>query len=295
VLRSLYDFLFAFLAISAAIATLILFKRDYFGGVSDQGKIAVIFVGFFATAFFLYSLLLTVRWGRTVRYGLVLPYLNQGFSHVHSATRGANPTSREILEACKKLCDTMATAFCVLTSSPCSVSIKIFAKPATAQQEVRIRAMTMCRDSQSSGMRDYPSTTPHWLDENTDFRSIVENISKPRGRFFFSNRLPFYYGYRNTSFSICGGEPTTPNIPGLREFFRYWRWPLPYKSTIVSPICPGISSQRVPNNLVGFLCVDSPRIGAFRERFDTEILIGVADGIFTAVAKYVDLVEGESQ
>jgi hypothetical protein len=294
-LRALYDFLFTLLAIAAGIATLILFKRDYFGHATDEGKIAIIFVGFFAVLFFAYSLSLHVRWGRAVRYGLVLPYLNQGFSHIHAATRAADPNSQHILEACRKLCDTMAAAFCVLTSSPCSVAIKIFAQRPDAQPEVRVRVLTMCRDSQSSGMRDYPSTNSHWLDENTDFRSIVENISKPRGRFFFSNRLPLYYGYRNTSFAVCGGEPSATNFPGLREFLRYWRWPLPYKSTIVSPICPGISSQRLPDNLIGFLCVDSPRMGAFREKFDTEILVGIADGIFTAVAKYVDLVEGESQ
>jgi hypothetical protein len=294
VLRVAYEFLFAWLAILAGIATLILFRRDYFGKAGEEGKIAIIFIGVFAIVFFLYALGIHVRWGRAVRYGSIISYVNQGFGHVHAANRDSKATSQRILDACRSLCDNIASAFSLLTSSPCSVSIKVFATPPTGRPEVRISVLTMCRDSQSSGMRDYRTSNPHWLDENTDFRSILENISKPGGRFFFSNQLPFYYGYRNTSFATYG-EPEPSNIPVLSAFLRYWRWPLPYQSTIVCPICPGISSQRVLDNLIGFLCVDSPRMGAFRRSSDPEILVGIADGIFTAIVNYMDLKERESQ
>jgi hypothetical protein len=289
-LRSLYGFFFAILAIAAAVTGLIIFGHDYFKAFRNETLAGVIFIGAFAVVSFVYAMFLHVRWGRAVRYGLVLPYLNQGFTHIHDATRENPANSDHLLEACRNLCGNVATAFSVLTGSPCSVCIKVLAEE-QFEERTRLRVVTMCRDNQSSDMRDYPQATPvkHWLDENSDFSRILQHISTPRGRFFISNRLPFYPGYRNTSFANYGGDPGG-DIPGFRGLYRLWRWPLPYKSVVESPICPGISSKRSPDNLVGFLRVDSPRMFVFKEKFDTEILMGVADGIFTAVEKYLDSV-----
>lgn len=291
-IRSLYDFLFALLAIVGAIVSLILFGHDYFGQFQDQARIAIVFLGIFALVFFVYSVSLHARWGRAVRYGLVLPYLNQGFSHVHNAVRAEPPSPPHLFEACRHLCGNLATAFSVLTGSPCAVSIELI-KGSRNNGEERLSVVTMCRDDQSSGMRDYPDSaksTEHWLDQNSDFASIFANISTPRGRFFISNRLPFLSGYRNTDFEKYGGDPALSWIPFWQYIHRWWRWPLPYKSMLVSPICPGLGSKRVADNLVGFLCVDSPRLFVFKEKFDTEILMGVSDGIYAAVNKYVNSV-----
>jgi len=43
-------------------------------------------------------------------------------------------------------------------------------------------------------------------------------------------------------------------------------WPLKYKSTIVAPICPSIHEHRTNEKLLGFICVDSMDIGAFRDQ-----------------------------
>jgi hypothetical protein len=289
-LRSFYNFAVACLVIFSAIATLILFERDYFNRVDTQGIVGLLFIGFFAVFFFFYCAYLITRWGRNIRYGHVLSCLNQGFSHVHAAMRNPNPTPETIMKSVGKLCDSLATAFSVVTGTPCAIAVKLLSSKAGGDPGVRIRVVTMCRNSESEAQRDYPGDY-HWLQDNTAFVSILENLSSARGRFFFSNRLPWYDGYRNTSFQAVGGAPQVANIPVWREWMRYWKWKLPYKSTVVAPICPGINTERKVDNLIGFLCVDSPRMGVFRERFDTEVMGGVADGIFNAVARYVELIE----
>lgn len=290
-IRAIYDYLFAILTILGGIAALLLFDHDYFGKLKNEALVAVIFIGIFAVIFLVYAMCLHAVWGRAVRYGLLLPYLNQGFSHIHDATREVPPNPDRILQACRHLCGSVATAFTVLTATPCAVSIELI-EANQVDGKKRLSVVTMCRDEQSSGLRDYPDAPgiQHWLDENSDFSSILQNISTPRGRFFISNRLPFLAGYQNTSFAKYGGNPPLSRIPLWRHIHRLWRWPLPYKSAMVSPICPGLASKRAADNLVGFLCVDSPRLFVFKEQFDTEILMGVADGIFAAVDKYLDLV-----
>ena len=45
---------------------------------------------------------------------------------------------------------------------------------------------------------------------------------------------------------------------------------------------------RKRENVIGFLCVDSPNLGAFRNNYDVELLLGCADGIFNTVKKIRD-------
>lgn len=91
-----------------------------------------------------------------------------------------------------------------------------------------------------------------------------------------SNNLPYFWDYRNTGFEHYG-EPQEIRIPFIDNFFRDWRWPLPYKSTISVPIC-GLHEDE-SDSIIGFLCIDSPNRGAFRKDFDFELLKGLADGI----------------
>lgn len=229
-LRSLFKFLLLSLSGFSALATLILFRRDYFHQTNSEGVVAIAFVGFFAVFFFILCGYLLTRWGRNIRYGHMLTCLNHGFSHIHASTRNPNATSDTIMKAVENLCHSVATAFSVVTGSPCAVTVKLLSTRADVDPSVRIRVVTMCRNSESAPQREY--TGDHWLDANTDFISILKNITTPRGRYFFSNRLPWRENYSNTSFDVYGGAPKAANVPLWREFIRYWRWPLPYKSTV---------------------------------------------------------------
>lgn len=97
-----------------------------------------------------------------------------------------------------------------------------------------------------------------------------------------------------SQYELCDSRGAAQRrIPVHQDFLRVWRWPLPYRSAIVVPICPGISAKRMPSELIGFLCVDSPRLGAFKKQFDTEVMIGVADGIYNVISLYVARLESE--
>ncbi len=67
----------------------------------------------------------------------------------------------------------------------------------------------------------------------------------------------------------------------MGRLLRNWKWPLPYKSTIVVPICP--IEENTLAGLVGFLCVDSTRNLAFKKDYDVELLLGIAEGIYNTV------------
>ena len=100
-----------------------------------------------------------------------------------------------------------------------------------------------------------------------------------------SNQLPFLFDYKNSSLELYDDYADEKAFFPFKVFLRYWRWPLPYKSSIVVPICPGISTERSKETLLGFLCVDSPRLFAFKREFDVDIMNGVADGLYNVILK----------
>ena len=188
------------------------------------------------------------------------------------------------------MCDHVAASFSLITGTSCSASIKIITWDEDKEKNTKLKAITFCRDRHSAKRRENEKPdTKHWLDENTDFIAILSNIESPGGRYFFSNQLPFLSDYKNTSFGLYS-TPYAGQVPLFKDIIRAWKWPLPYKSCIVVPICPSYS--RKMSNLVGFLCIDAGKIGAFKKEYDVDLLSGVADGIYN-VMKNVSLRESE--
>ena len=62
-------------------------------------------------------------------------------------------------------------------------------------------------------------------------------------------------------------------------------WKLPYYSEIVVPIIPLENKNQDKYKILGFICVDSNKINCFTEKYDTAILLGVADGIYDIIFK----------
>lgn len=275
------------------MVTIFLFVNSYYRNVGSEGKIAIIFLGTFALYFLVVVLIYQIIWGRKVRYAEVLPHINLGFSYLHEEIRSDHPDLEKIATTCERICTQLTHAFSIISGTPCSISIKVLSqKKDIGKDNTKIKVLTLARDQQSASFRGYPSHVDHWLDENTDFRILLEMISTPRGRYFFCNQLPFRKNYQNTSIAQYGGEPKAWNIPGWKHFVRHWRWPLPYKSTIVVPICPALSNKRVQKNLIGYLCVDSPKLGAFKKQYDVDLMEGVADGLYNLVSSYITQIEG---
>lgn len=270
--QSVRQSVFAILGIVSAIIGIWFFYASAWGITSNDGKIAVLILGLLFLWYFLENRFIQFRTTRDARYAAVVPILSAGFSEVHEYTRSSHDLGKAAV-ALEHLCSAVSQAMTLITGTNCSVSVKVLVND-TYNGGPRIRAHTFCRSSRQG--RD-TATFPvlHWVDENSDFRYIVEKIDNEKECYFFGNNLPWRYDYRNTSFEIYGS-------PSHNMFMRYWRWKLPYRSTIVVPIAP--STHSVRGNLLGFLCVDSARSMAFRYSHDVALMQGVADAVYNVLS-----------
>jgi hypothetical protein len=82
-------------------------------------------------------------------------------------------------------------------------------------------------------------------------------------------------------------------IRGFNWLIRQLSWPLQYRSTIVVPLLPLSANDQNEDALRGFLCIDSPRMVAFYEQYDVEILKGLADGLYNKIDKLYNKIKDE--
>jgi len=289
--RVLISYLYTIVAVIAALITIILFVHNVFGAVSEQGKLGIYFIGFFAIVFFIQSLWQKLRYSKAAQYGKILSQLNNGFAQIHRLIRKQDLTINEAILIVRNLLTEVADAFTRITGTKCCTSIKILAGVEEGNEQ-RLQIINLARDLDSENSRKYPKEgdAPHFVDENTDFLSILKNIDKANGDYYISNQLPLLYGYKNSSFRYYKDLPEDYGFFPFRALLRWYRWPLPYKSTIVVPIWPGTAKEISQETLVGFLCVDSPNMFAFNRDRDLDIMHGVAEGLYNAILKIKELV-----
>ena len=267
----------AFLASAIALNE---FALKQFYSLSNDATSGVIFLGLFAGFFFFRSLYQRIVWDRAARYGQTLSLINEGFAAIHTLNRRDDTVTRDgIVAACEKLCGKLAQAFSTVTGTACCVTIKMVAIDAAGDEP---KAIALCR---SSDERSSSDSVSHPISKNTAFMEIFEHICAPRGKYFFCNNLPLRYRYENTSFQVYGEPDENP-------LARYWRWPLPYKSTIVVPICPDNRADRGGGTLIGFLCVDSNAPLAFRRSYDVDLMLGVSGGLYDVLCNVASRVQG---
>jgi len=274
------------IGIVAGIITIIIFIQEYIYKLEPNAKLAILFIGFLSIYFLLDSIFLRTIWSRSVKYGEVLPVLNNAFSNIHQLLRQEDITIEKIISTLRDFCTELALVLSTVSGTRCSVCIKILESD---DQSNRLKVYTLCRDSHSEINRTHrqEADIDHWVDKNTDFLYILNNLQQYGNTYFISNKLPFLINYQNTSFQYYYGtdHPKESDTLILNYFLRNWRWNLPYKSTIVVPLCPYREKERTINNLVGFLCVDSPRLYAFKTDYDLHIMMGVADGLYNIIRK----------
>lgn len=289
--RVLVSYLYTLIAVAAALITIILFVNNVFGSLSEQGKLGIYFIGIFAIIFFIQSLYQKIRYSKSAKYGEILPQLNNGFANIHKLMRKEDLTIDEAILILRNLLTEVADSFTRITGTKCSTSIKILSGVEEGNEQ-RLEIINLARDLDSENSRKYPKEgdAPHFVDENTDFLSILKDIDKVNGDYYISNQLPLLYGYKNSSFRYYKDLPEDYGFFPFRAILRWYRWPLPYKSTIVVPIWPGMAREISEETLVGFLCVDSPNMFAFNRHRDVDIMRGVAEGLYNAIIKIKELV-----
>lgn len=265
---------------------------------SYEAIVGVFFIGVCATFFLIDNILQRrkiyqnekerEKLQKLANYSDAIPILNNGFAKIHDLIRKNNgnfeaSSREEKYNAFVHLCTTLSSTFLKITGKKCSVCIKVFeqgSEPTTVDDKL-LKMSTLCRDSESNNKtRNFSKPVEHYVAWNTDFFQIFKSIGTPDGEIFFHNKLPLLNDYWNTSFPVYD-ENLTYKGPSksLSENDRIKYWRLPYKSTMVVPICPHSGSVAVLEDVIGFLCVDSFDMEAFDKDNNYNILTGVADGI----------------
>jgi uncharacterized membrane protein len=241
-----------------------------------------------STLFFVLFLIFLQSSIRNKRYKKAYSKINRAFSVINELFEDEKKINDlpTCLSHFEQFCTHVSDTFKLITNRKCSACIKIFEQT----QKLDVCAITFCRDyeSKNSEERVNPEddTTIHYLRENTDFIYIFDNIDKDgdKYKYYFSNALPFEDFYKNTRINSSKYPPNC-NIPIIKETLRCIKWHLPYRSTITVPITLFSNRRLNEGKIAGYLCVDSPRMNAFNRTHDTQILRGIADGIYSSVRK----------
>ena len=226
-----------------------------------------------------------------LRYAKSYDNLSEAFSISHKLRDSPNINDLAFcIQSLQDFCSSVNKAYTRITNRTTSVCIKLF----HISEKGNICLKTFCRDNNARDNRDRVNPEDdeilHYLDENTDFKYIFENVNKEGAeyKYFMSNILPFEDFYRNTRIDPSKYPPRT-NIPILKELKRYFAWCLPYKSTITVPITPLTDKKISESQIVGYLCVDSPFLFAFNSKYDIKILRGIADGLYSTIKKVSEI------
>lgn len=210
-------------------------------------------------------------------YGEAIITLKVVFSKFHFLRKKEKIDQKEMIAELIFLCNNLKEMFERRFKHTYSVCIKVLGPDVdltniTAYTQVT----TLCRDEQSYRRRNLSNHVPHNIFENTCFVEIFHNIDNPNKSFYLNNDLAEDKYYKNTSFNIYGQIPE--NLSTIDQ--RKKNWTLPYRSELVVPITPIESDQERKKQFLGYLCVDCSEEDAFHARYDTNLLKGVADGIF---------------
>lgn len=275
-LRVLKDYIYSLLGIIGALLAVYGIYREIWAELPGPDyKFTIYVVGFVAVWYFLESIYLKARWGRSSKYGPCVELISEGFAEIHKFERTDPTDISEGVRACERLCTCVGKAFTNITGTVCHVSVKVLSLDEHDQANPDVKILTFCRDSYPGRKIARSSNAGNFVKDNTDFLEVLNNFERRGARYFFSNKLPVLYGYRNSSFE---------HYKKLESHFwlmRIWRWPLPYRSTIVVPICPADDPDK--GSLIGFLCVDSKSMFAFKKDYDVALLTGIAEGLYNVL------------
>jgi len=292
-----------------ALATLFLTVKSFLGNILDIDIpviLLTVFMVVLCTYLVIYNSILVYKYFRLSKYPEALESLTMAFSQIHFCNKELlsydfselDDDKIELVES-KVItnlihsCNRLTEVFSLITGYKCSVSIKMIVEDSTNNNNNSV--FTLARDNRSSG-RNAPDTSQqdhikHSLLTNTDFNSIIVQEQKGISDFFIHNYLPFHKNYLNTSFEVYGHPKEINKVfpMNLIQYIVRWKnWPLPYKSTIVVPIKPRkfeISGTRA----LGFICVDSKKMGVFKTYYDKQLLYGFGDGIYNLIEKFLEI------
>jgi hypothetical protein len=249
-----------------------------------EAKYGFIFLLLVLLGVYAHNVYLTFRHARNSKYGEALNTITSGFASIHDLNRIPEDqlTYDLVKQYLKDMCTNISYAMTIITGYKISCCIKVMVPTGNGDYKLT----TICRDNHDGITRNKPDQKEgHYLNENSDFKTLYNDIKTGKSRFFISNKLNWLgASYENSSFESYGGKPKFTGVPFL-DFFLLLKltiwWPLPYKGTIIVPIIP--IHYKPTDEILGFLCVDCKNMFVFRRYYDVDLLTGLADGIYNTV------------
>jgi len=225
-------------------------------------------------------------------YKTIFALNNKTFASLREAYREnlISGDKAELRSGLNEFCNNVNEIFSKLKkieNKECHVCIKVFTQPANnnfkSHQSVKVKVKTFMRDARGDGTRSNidRERIDHYVSDNTDFLAIFEENQTLENRCFISNDLMLLDEYRNSSFK-------RHNKDKLPYYIRGTKWPLPYRSCITAPVCPGITHPDLKaGTLIGFLCVDFVSENKIDEN-DVQIVAGLAEGLYDTLNHYIN-------
>jgi len=251
---------------------LLLFGKNFLNtSVTNSIIIGIVFlVCLFSIRLLLFLVRNSYNLYRESKYGEAIIILKEIFAEINFLRKKEKYDDDDLMKTLSYLCDNLKKLFDNKNMCKCSVSIKVPIKGAVTENT---SVKNLCRDSEHHLIRDTEKykEVDHTIIGNTAYRKILNNVLRKskNGFYYFNNNITKTIDYDNTSKEV------------------YPDGILPYKSEIVVPIIPSLSSVNNIYDLIGFLCVDCNEIDRFNEKYDTVLIEGVADGIYDILSKYI--------
>ena len=200
-------------------------------------------------------------------WGEAIVDLKDAYSLVHFLRKKEEITDEEFISTLVSFCNILKNVFDRKTKGDCCVSIKV---PVGQFESIEAWNLeNLCRDEKHSSRdtREYGETR-HTVIGNTPYTVICNNLLSTK------QKLPPYY-INNDIENTTDYQNTSRNL--LDE-------PLRYKSELVHAIVPILGEHVYRHELLGFLCVDCNKKGAFdKNRYDIPMVEGVVDGIYDII------------
>ena len=290
--RTLGYYIFLLLSVVASFASIIVFANHFTPYLNEQGKIGILFLGILSVSFLLHNFYLIFKHSKyreKAKYTEIFGDINIGFSQLHAIGRNEEPSAEIIIQKLTLLCDNVSKAFERVYETNIGVCIKfLIYKDGKPLVQTLVRDSTSTANGRKTGISD---DTEHWLEKNTDFQFISDNLKSSSVKGFFLNRnLPVLKDYKNTNLSDDWFHTSLQKLVLFENFLRRRCWPLKYCSTLIVPIVPLIADEQTQDTLRGFLCLDSPNEGVFNDKVDVDILKGVSDGFYNQIDRLKTIV-----
>ncbi|MDR1380677.1 MAG: hypothetical protein LBJ47_04265 [Tannerella sp.] len=182
--------------------------------------------------------------------------------------------------------DDISELFTFITGNKCAVCLK---EIRSVSGDEKLRIATLARDTNSAikrkafensvKTRDYPQ----YLENSTAFSQI---IFKGKNYFLCNDIVKLWIegNYKNTSLDF---EDRTPKIKYSFGKVKAVDWPLPYKSTLVTPI-----RHLETSNFIAFLCIDAGYIDVFDFSYrQLDLVSAISDLLYIFITQFMKSID----